>query len=107
MVYRKLKRVWSHGYGNYIPNFDKVFPELKNLSSEEMCDRWQTLNIEFYSEEITPVKRWVRLTLPFGLLTIAIMFIGLPVCFMISGEWNYNLKGKNHLYNWLKSLKLL
>ena len=51
MMYRKLKRVCSHGYSNYIPNFDKVFPELRNLTSEEMCDRFIQLDLKFYSEK--------------------------------------------------------
>jgi hypothetical protein len=108
MIYRKLKRVWSYGESNYIQNFDKVFPELKKLSREEMCDRWMELDIEFYSVKQKPVKWWVRLTLPFALLTILLMFISLPVHFIIHGNWGYSLDRKNNrIYNWFKSLRLV
>jgi hypothetical protein len=106
-MYRKLKRVWSHGYVKYIPNFKKVFPELKKLSSDELCDRFIELNLDFYSEELTPVPFYIRLTLPFAILTMFIMIIGIPIIFFITGEWNYSFSEKNRLLNWFRSLKLL
>ena len=105
-MYRKLRRVWSNGYANYIPNFDKVFPELKRLTSEELCDRFIELGLEFYAEKQTPVPVWLRLTLPFAIITMLIMLIGLPITFIITGKWHYNLSDKNIVYNWLKALKL-
>ncbi|MFZ4705483.1 MAG: hypothetical protein ACOYMF_05690 [Bacteroidales bacterium] len=102
MMYRKLKRVWSHGYGNYIPNFDKVFPELRKLSPEEMCDRFIELDLDFYKEELTPVSVWLRLTMPFAVITMLLMIIGLPFTFLITGNWSYNLGDKNRILNWLR-----
>ena len=37
MIYRKLKRTWSHNDLNYIPRFRETFPELKKVSSEELA----------------------------------------------------------------------
>ena len=68
MVFRKLKRVWSHNDMKYIPKFTETFPELNKVSSEEMCERWISLGIDFYTEEKTEVKGWIRLTLPFALI---------------------------------------
>lgn len=45
MMFRKLKRVWSHNSMNYIPNFRETFPELREISNEEMCDGWKKLKI--------------------------------------------------------------
>lgn len=106
-MYRKLKRVWSHNDMNYIPKFKEIFPELNKVSREEMCDRWVDLNINFYSENQTPVKPWVRFTLPFALLLMGLMFIGLPLVFMITGKWTYPLTEKNRILNWFRSLRLL
>ena len=107
MMYRKLKRTWSNGYANYIPNFKKVFPELSKIDSDELCDRFIELNIEFYCEEITPVSLWIRLTLPFALLTMLLMIIMIPFAFLINGRWSYSLGEKNRLFNWFRALKLL
>lgn len=106
-MYRKLKRVWSHNDMNYIPKFKEIFPELNKVAREEMCDRWVDLNINFYSENQTPVKPWVRFTLPFALLLMGLMFIGLPLVFMITGKWTYPLTEKNRILNWFRSLRLL
>lgn len=106
-MYRKLKRTWSNGYANYIPNFKKVFPELSKISSEDLYDRFIELNMEFYYEEETPVNFWIRLTLPFAITTMLIMLIGLPVNFFATGKWGYSLGEKNRLLNWFKALRLL
>ena len=105
MIYRKLKRVSTHGYMNHIPEFYKNFPELKNVEKEEMSNRFHDMRIEFYTVTKTAVKPLIRLTLPIGMLVWFLMFISLPINFMITGEWGYNI-GKGRIYNWLKSLRL-
>ena len=107
MVFRKLKRVWSHNDMNYIPKFRETFPELNKLSSEEMCDRWISLGIHFYSEEKTEVRRWVRLTLPFALILFVLMLIGLPFNFMITGKWGYGSGKESRIFNWFRALRLV
>ena len=107
MVFQKLKRVWSHNDMNYKPKFRETFPELKGLTSEELCDRWVSLEIDFYSEEKTEIKGWVRFTLPFALVLFLLMFISLPLVFMIRGKWGYG-NGKNNLIlNWFRALRLV
>ena len=106
MIYRKLKRTWWNGYANYIPNFQKVFPELSKLSSEEMANRLIELKMDFYYEEKQPVSLWTRLTLPFAFITILLMIAGLPIAFFITGQWGYSLGEKNIILNWFRSLRL-
>ena len=89
-----------------MPNFKKAFPELKHVSSEEMADRFIELGLDYFTETKTPVKWWIRFTLPFALLTMVLMFIGLPIAFLITGQWGYALGDNNFLYNWLKQLRL-
>jgi len=89
-----------------MPRFKKVFPELSKLSSEEMVDRLIELRMDFYYEEKEPVSFWIRLTLPFALLTMLLMIVGLPLTFLITGKWGYSLGNKNRLLNWFRSLRL-
>ncbi len=105
-MYRKLKRTWSNGYANYIPNFKKVFPELSKIDSEELCNRFIELNIKFYCEETKPVNFWMRLTLPFAILTMLLMIVIMPFTFLITGKWGYSLGEKNRLLNWFRALRL-
>jgi hypothetical protein len=106
-MYRKLKRTWSHNDANYIPKFREIFPELNKVSSEDMCDRWIELGVDFYTDEKTPVKTWMRFTLPFAISLMILMLIGIPFCFLITGKWSYPLGEKNRILNWFRSLRLL
>lgn len=106
-MFRKLKRVWSHNDMNYIPKFRETFPELNKVSSEEMCDRWISLGIDFYTEEKTKVSGWIRLTLPFALILFVVMFIGMPFAFMFTGKWSYGNGNKSRILNWFRALHLL
>ena len=105
-MYRKLKRVWSHNNMNYIRGFKETFPELKNVSSEELGDRFAKLGIDFYTEKQVPVNPLIRITLPFAILLILLMLISLPFKFIITGKWGYGLSDKNVIHNWYRSLKL-
>lgn len=108
MFYRNLKRVWSHNDMDYIPRFKEVFPELKNVSREELCDRWIDLGVDFYTQKQTKVPFWIRITLPFAILLFILMIIFSPINFMLKGSWGYDLgKNENRIYNWFKSLSLL
>ena len=107
MLYQKLLRTWSNGYINHIPEFKETFPELKNVSSEELAYRFQNLKLTFYHTRLTPVNPWVRFTLPFAIIVFLLMFIGLPIVFLATGHWRYKLSDKNIILNWFKSLKLL
>jgi hypothetical protein len=105
-MYKKLKRTWSNNNLNHIPNLKIVFPELSKIDSEEMADRFIELGLDFYTTQDAPVSILLRLTMPFALLTMAIMFIGIPINFLITGKWGYSIGGKNILINWFKSLGL-
>ena len=68
-MFTELKRVYSQGYMNYVPNFQKTFPELKNLTREELADRFKSLGVEFYTAERKPIPILIRLTMPFAFVT--------------------------------------
>ena len=104
MLFSKLRRVWSHNDINNIPGFREAFPELKHLSSEELCDRFQGLEIDFYTVEQVPVSWWVRLSLPFAILAWVGLLVGLPFAFLLTGRWGYSLDGKCWLMNWFRAV---
>jgi hypothetical protein len=106
MIFRKLKRTWSHGYANHIPGFKETFPELNDIDSEELSDRFIKLGLDFYTEKKTPVNILVRLTLPFAVITMLFMLIFMPINFLLTGHWGYSLGNKNRVLNWFRSLGL-
>lgn len=87
MIYRKLHRTWSHGYANYIPGFIEKFPELRDVDSQILCDRFIDLGLDFYCETGVKSPWWIRLTLPVTLLVFAVMFLSLPIVYIITGHW--------------------
>jgi len=107
MLFRKLERVWSHNDMNYIPKFRETFPELNKVSSEEMRHRWVSLGVDFYTEKQTNISLWIRLTLPFALILMIIMFVLAPFLFVLTGMWGYNLGQKNLIINWFRALHLM
>jgi hypothetical protein len=92
---------------NYIPKFIETFPELKNVSSEEMCDRFQELGIDFYTDEKVSVKWWNRFTFPFAIILMVLMLFAIPINFLLTGHWGYSLGEKNRILNWFRSLRLM
>ena len=104
-MFRKLKRTWSHNDLNYIPKFRETFPELNKLSSEDLCDRFSELGVDFYVEHKTPVKLWVRFTVPFAVITILLMVLFSPIKFLFTGKWGYSYGDKAFLLNWFRALK--
>lgn len=107
MMYNKLKRVWSHNDMNYIPKFKETFPELRNVSSEELCDRFAEMGVDWYAVHEKPVPFLIRLTLPFALILLLLMFIALPIVFMVRGSWSYGNPGESFVFNWFKMLRLV
>ena len=107
MLFRKLERVWSHNDMNYIPKFRETFPELNKISSEEMRDRWVSLGVDFYTEKQTNISLWIRLTLPFAIILMILMFVLAPFRFVLTGMWGYNLGQKNLIINWFRALHLM
>jgi hypothetical protein len=99
MIYNKLQRVWC------IPNFRETFPEFNSIDNEEVVNRFKRLGIVLYKVEDTPVNFLTRLSLPFALILIILMLVGLPINFFISGKWHY--RESLGIYNWFRALKLV
>lgn len=105
-MYREIKRINNHGC-IYVPKLKTVFPEIKHLDDYELSDRFRELNLKFYSEEIKPVNGWIRLTLPFAIVLFLLMIVFIPVYFIITGKWSYELTNKSIVRNWFAKLRIL
>ena len=79
----------------------EAFPELKQILLEDIEQRLRYSGMILVKRERVSVPFWVRLTLPFALIAIIILYVSLPIKYMLNGKWGYN---KDWLYNWFKSL---
>jgi hypothetical protein len=79
----------------------KRMPELNYVNSDIIVDRLRGSGITFYEQESVPSPLWLRLTLPFGLIAMLVLFLLLPVNYMICGRWGYKWEW---LINWFRAL---
>lgn len=79
----------------------KRLPWLKNVSVTDIEDHLRGTQLGFVEEKSTPRPYWVRLSLPFALILMLILYVTLPIKFMITGTWNYKW---NWLSNWFKAI---
>lgn len=101
-LFTQTKRVYSHGYLNYIPNFSEVFPELKGVGRDELAERFRKLGIIFYTIEKKPTSVLIRLTMPFAVLVLIGLTLLMPIHYLVVGRWRYQAGTK--LFNWLEAV---
>jgi hypothetical protein len=58
------------------------------------------------SRELKPVNIFLRLTAPFAIILMLLMFLFLPFWFMIIGRWSYTLSSRNIIHRWFEALRL-
>ena len=63
------------------------------------------MGVDFYQVKTTKVHPLTRLTLPFALITIITMLVLMPIMFIITGEWGYDIE-RIGIANWFRSLGL-
>lgn len=106
MLFNKLENVTSFGSMNTIPDFDKIFPELKNLSRDELYRRFSKSNIEFFMVHKKKVPALLRLTMPLAILLILIMFIMMPINYFATGSFRYDTDKYIKVWNWFEAIGL-
>jgi len=79
----------------------KVIPELKVSTSDHIEDCLRGSGLEFYRVTNKKVPVFIRLTLPFAAITFVVLFLTLPIKFMVTGKWGYD---NERLRNWFTSL---
>lgn len=79
----------------------RAIPELKDSDTDRLASYIRSSKLNFYEQEKAPTSRWMRITLPFGLIAMLILFILMPINYMIVGQWGYKWRW---LTNWLRAL---
>ena len=110
-MYNRFVRTNSHGRLGHLNGFQSKFPELNNVSIETLAERFDDLKLDFYTVVQVPTNKYIRWTLPLAVIVALVMFISVPLNFMMYGNWFYTLGSKSlfgkRTYNWFKSLKLV
>jgi len=81
----------------------KRIKELDKIDAYYIADCLKGSNLEFYQETKEKVPFGVRLTIIPAILVIILLWIFLPINFIITGRWSYEFKW---MENWFRMLKL-
>lgn len=100
----KFWRLRKQDYYNTAFVLKNRISELKNVDADYISDCLRGSDLEFYKKELIKTPILIRLTLPFALIIMLILLIGLPVNYIICGKWGYKWKW---LSNWLRMLGIL
>ncbi len=79
----------------------KNIPELKNVSVEHLENNLNDTSLEFYALEKEVKPFWLRMTLPLAFLIWLILFVFLPINYIIIGRWGYRWEW---IKNWFSAL---
>ena len=79
----------------------KYLPELKGSYVDDIENHLRGSGLGIVKEESVPRPIWARLSLPFALVFLLLLFVTMPIKFMITGTWGYKWQW---LSNWFRSL---
>jgi hypothetical protein len=94
-------RLQEVDYYSVAIDLKRRIPDLKHVDYEWIADHLKGSNLLFYRQEKAPIPFYMRLTLIPALVVLVILFIGLPINYLITGYWRYNWLW---LKNWFTSL---
>jgi len=94
-------KIKKQDYWNTAYELKKCIPKLKNEDTNDLVDDLRGSNLSFVMIESVKKPFWVRLSLPFGIIVFLLLFITLPIKFMITGSWSYKWMW---LQNWFSAL---
>ena len=79
----------------------KCLPELEKCSIERIENHLRGSQLVFYKKENVRTSFVMRITLPLSFVAMIVLFIGMPINYIISGKWGYK---RNWIANWFRSL---
>jgi len=79
----------------------KTIPALQHETTEWICDRLAESDFVVYKKKLVKTPVYIRLSIIPALVVMAILFIFMPVNYIISGHWGYKWQW---LENWLSAL---
>ena len=81
----------------------KNIPELDNVYSDDIANYLRGSGLRFYKEIKVKTTFLFRLTLIPAILLIVVLFVGLPINYLLTGKWHYDW---NWLVKWFRMLNL-
>lgn len=88
----------SHDFRDYFRKHSDVFDDIPTEYVEHYLGR---THIRFLKPVESVKNPWIRITLPFAIVTIIIMLLLMPIKYVVTGKWQYENK---IILNWFHKL---
>lgn len=79
----------------------KRLPELSKSDVDDIASHLRGSGLTIVHEKNVPRPVWARLSLPFAIVFLLLLFVTMPIKFMFTGTWGYKWQW---LTNWFRSL---
>jgi hypothetical protein len=79
-------------------------PQIINISSDDIANYMRGSGLIIYKMSNNKVPFYIRITLPFAIITMILMLLLLPVNFIFTGRWRYNIE---FIASWFRKFKLI
>lgn len=87
-----VKREQKLDYSDAAFELKKNIPELYKVYSEDIANHIRGSGLRFYKEDKVKTTFLFRLTLIPAILLIIVLFVGLPINYLLTGKWHYEWK---------------
>lgn len=98
-----VKREQKLDYDQAAFELKKNIPELYKVYYEHIVDHLRGSGLRFYKEDKVKTTFLFRLTLIPAILLMVVLFVGLPINYLLTGKWHYDW---NWLVKWFRMLNL-
>ena len=103
-----LERVPHYEIAEFIKKqLDFDFTEAqRNYMSEVLAEHIRKSNLIIYRRKKKYSNFWFRLTTPLFMITCLFVWLSLPIVFILTGRWGYDIKKVQWFINWMSKLGL-
>ena len=97
----KTWRLKKKDYDSFAFELKEKLDELKRTDTDYIVNVIRSMGVTIYKNEKVETSLWIRFTIILFPIAFRILFAFLPINYIISGKWGYNIKW---LKDWVDAL---
>lgn len=94
----RLKKI---DYDSFAFQLTQKLDKLKRTDTDDIVNVIRSMGVTIYKNEKVETSLWIRFTIILFPIAFIILFAFLPINYIISGKWGYNIKW---LKDWVDAL---
>jgi hypothetical protein len=97
----KTWRLKKKDYYDFALDLKSKLDELKRTDTDNIVNVIRSMGVTIYKNEKVETSLWIRFTIILFPIAFIVLFALLPINYIISGKWGYNIKW---LKDWVDAL---